>query len=84
MHVDCDVSHVSGADLTTVGALSRARVNARRLGTRLRVVNASPELRELIVFAGLAGALLGPERQTEEREQAVGVEEGVEADDSPR
>jgi anti-anti-sigma regulatory factor len=80
--VDCDVSHVRRADLETVCALARAQLNARRRGTRLRLVNVPPELEELIVFAGLASVLLGPQRESEEREQAVGVEERVEADDA--
>jgi anti-anti-sigma regulatory factor len=80
--VDCDVAHVARADLATVGALARASVNARRVGARLRVVNASPELRELIAFAGLGEALLGRrQRQTEEREEPLGVQERGEADD---
>ena len=81
--MDCDVSHVRRADLATVDALARAYVNARRLGTRLVVVNAPPELRELIVFAGLDRVLFGPQGQSEEREETVGVEEGVEPDDLP-
>jgi anti-anti-sigma regulatory factor len=80
--VDCDVAHVGRADLATVGALARASVNARRMGARLRVVNASPELRELIGFAGLEDVLLGRrQRQTEEREEPLGVQERGEADD---
>jgi hypothetical protein len=80
-HVDCDVGHCY-ADLATANALARAHVNARRLGSRLHVVNASPELQELIAFVGLADVLLGrAERQPEEREQPFGVEEGREADD---
>jgi hypothetical protein len=80
-HVDCDVGHCY-ADIGTANALARAHVNARRLGSRLHVVNASPELQELIAFLGLADVLLGrAERQPEEREQPFGVEEGREADD---
>jgi anti-anti-sigma regulatory factor len=83
-HVDCDLRHTRRADLRTVDALARAYVNARRLGARLRIVNASPELQELIAFAGLSDVLLGrSERQSEEREQALGVEERGEADDPP-
>ena len=79
--MDCDVGDVRRADLATVGALARAELNARRTGRRLRVVNASAELLELIAFVGLEGVLLGPERQPEQRKQAVGVEERVEPDD---
>ena len=81
--VDCDAGHVRRSDLATVGALARARVNARRGGRSLRVVNASPALRELVELAGLADLLLGRDgREAEEREQPVGVEERREADDA--
>ena len=82
-HVDCDVGHCC-ADLATAAALARAHVNARRLGARLCVVNASPELQELIAFVGLADVLLGRgQGQVEEREEPLGVEERGEADDPP-
>ena len=68
--------------LATVDALARAALNARRAGMRLRVVNAPPELRELIAFAGLEDVLLGRNRrQTEEGEQPLRVEERREPDD---
>ena len=80
--MDCDVSHVRRADLATVDALACASLDARRLGTRLRFVNASPALQELIAFLGLGEVLLWrAERQAEEREERVGVEERVESDD---
>jgi anti-anti-sigma regulatory factor len=82
--VECDLGHVRGADLATVGALARAAVNTRRTGARLRVVNVSPELRDLIALAGLRGVLLGRDgRQAEEGEQPLGVEERREPDDPP-
>ena len=80
-HVDCDVGHCR-ADLATANALARAHVHARRAGTRLRVVNSSPELSELLEFVGIGDVLLGRrERQAEEREQPLGVEERREPDD---
>ena len=83
-HVDCNLGHARRADLATVNALTRAHVNARRQGAQLRLVNVSPELQELIAFVGLADVLLGRRRgQPEEREQALGVEEGGKAGDSP-
>ena len=82
--MDCDVSGVRRADLATVDAMARAYVNARRLGSRIRFVNAPPALQELLAFVGLADVLLGRlERQPEEREEPVGVEERVEPDDPP-
>jgi STAS domain-containing protein len=81
-HVDCDLRHVGRADLGTVEALARARLNAGRLDSRLHLVNVSPELRDLIAFVGLKDVLLGRRQgQTEEREQPLGVEERGEADD---
>jgi STAS domain len=83
-HVDCDLGHLPCADLATVDALARASLNARRAGSRLRVVNASPALQELIGFAGLDELLLGRRRrQPEQREQPLGVEERGEPDDLP-
>ena len=80
--MDCDVAHCR-ADLVTANALARAHVNARRVGSRLHVVNASPQLQELIAFLGLDGVLLGRcQGQAEEREQPLSVEEGGEADDA--
>ena len=83
-HVDCDVGHFACADIGAVDALARASLNARREGERLRVVNASPELQELIAFAGLDGVLLRRNgREPEEGEEALRVEERGEADDLP-
>lgn len=82
--MDCDVAHVRCADFATVDALARAALNAHRFGARLRVVNGTPELEELIVLAGLDEVLLGRRRrQTEQREEAFGVEERGEAGDAP-
>jgi len=80
--VDCDVGHVRGADLATVNALARAYLNARRVGARIRFTNASPALEELVAFVGLDDVLLGrPERQAEQGEESVCVQERVEPDD---
>jgi anti-anti-sigma regulatory factor len=82
--VECDVAGVPSADFATVDALARASLNARRLGTRLRVVNASADLEQLIGFAGLDDVLLGRRRrQTEEREETIRVEERRVPDDPP-
>ena len=82
-HVDCDVGHCC-ADLRTANALARAHVNARRLGTRLRLVNAAPELRQLLDLVGVGDVLLGRrEGQPEEREQPLRVEERREPGDPP-
>ena len=50
--VRCDVQGV-GLDAVTVDALARLQLAAQRRGCRIRLANASPELRELIEFMGL-------------------------------
>jgi hypothetical protein len=83
-HVDCDVGHLACADIGIVNVLARAALNTRRQGGRLCVVDASPELQELIVFAGLDAVLLGRRRRKpEQREEPLGVEERGEPDDLP-
>lgn len=79
--VVCDVSGVTRPDLVTVEALARLGLTARRFGWRLEVRGANVDLCDLAGLLGLAGALLEPGRQAEEREQAVGVEEVVERRD---
>lgn len=64
------------ADLSTVDALARLQLEARRLGLELRLVEASDELLELVDLAGLVVVLgVEPRRQAEEREERLGVEE---------
>jgi hypothetical protein len=47
------------ADMRAVEALCELALTARRLGWTIRVVDPSPDLRDLIVFAGLEDVLLG-------------------------
>jgi anti-anti-sigma regulatory factor len=62
--------------LETIDTLARLRLTVRRLGGDLRLVQAPPELRELIAFVGLGDVLVvEPGRQPEEREEGVGLEE---------
>ena len=79
----CDVRTVS-PDAAAIDALARLHLNALRLGLEVRLRHASSELRELIAFAGLDEVLrVESERQAEEREERVGVEEERELDDPP-
>ena len=55
----CDVSGVY-PDAVTIDALARLQLAARRQSCRVRLLNASPELVELVAFMGLANVL--PER----------------------
>jgi anti-anti-sigma regulatory factor len=86
--VVCDVGALVDPDATTVDALARVRLTARRLGCEVRLRNASPRLRELLALVGLSDVLpcdpgSGLDRQSEEREQVLGVEEGVDPGDTP-
>ena len=45
------------ADAVTVDALARLQLAARRHGCQVRLRGASPELRELLAFMGLADVL---------------------------
>jgi ABC-type transporter Mla MlaB component len=82
----CDVRALVDADAVAIDALARLQLTARRLGSRVRVCHASDELCELLALTGLVdvcGLRLEPERQTEEREQRLGVEEEGQLDDPP-
>ena len=77
-----DLGWIDAADLATVDALARVALVARRLGRDVRVEGASPELRELLALAGLAGVVpcagdlpLDAVGQPEQREEPGGVEE---------
>ena len=52
----CDVRGVE-PDAVTVDALARLQLGARRAGCRVRLRNASDELRELVAFMGLTDVL---------------------------
>ena len=53
----CDVGAIREPDAVVVEALARVQLTARRLGCELRLVHATPELRWLVAFMGLSGAL---------------------------
>jgi hypothetical protein len=81
--IRCDVGGLA-PDATSLDVLARLRLQARRQGVELRFCGASRELRALVAFAGLAGAL-GVEtgRQAEEREERRGLEEERHPRDPP-
>ncbi|HEX6762633.1 MAG TPA: STAS domain-containing protein [Gaiellaceae bacterium] len=54
--VECDVQGV-GPDAVTVDALARLQLAATRRGCRIHLCRASPELRDLVAFMGLADVL---------------------------
>ena len=79
----CDLSALGDADVQVIDLLGRLELAARRHGRTLRLRNASPALIALIAYLGLDSTLrLEAERETEEREDPVGIEEERQLDDS--
>ena len=67
-------------------AIARLQLTARRLGGRICVRHAPAKLEDLLRLTGLAeicGLLSVLEREAEEREDPLGVEEEGQLDDSP-
>lgn len=86
--VICDVSAVGDPDATTIDALARMQLTARRLGRRVQLRHACADLQNLVMFMGLGDVLppgaalrLEPRRQAEEGKEARGVEEETDPDD---
>ena len=74
---------MSTVSLDAVEALARLQLAARRKGLDLRLHVVSRELRDLIELAGLTDVLrVEPQRQAEEREERLGVEEEGELGDA--
>lgn len=63
--VICDVAALTSVDIGTVDALCRLALATRRLGCRLVVRGASPELRGLLGLAGISGVVPCPESSVE-------------------
>lgn len=83
--VVCDVAAVTTADLTTVDAIARLQLAARRAGRRIRLRNPSPALLALLGLVGLVellGLVVEMEGHPEQREPPLGVQEAVEAGDA--
>ena len=56
----CDVGSLDHPDAAAVDAICRIKLVASRLGWRLRLQNASPELIELLDLCGLGGVVPAP------------------------
>jgi anti-anti-sigma regulatory factor len=81
MAIPCDVNSLD-ASLSTVDVLARLQLLARRAGHEVRLQNASPELWALLSLVGLDEVLrVDPRRETEQREERVGLEEEREFSD---
>jgi ABC-type transporter Mla MlaB component len=86
--VVCDVASLVDPDAATIDALARLQLTARRLGCHVVLRDPCSELQGLLTFAGLVDVLpfvlrIEPVGQTEQREQALGVEEECDAGDPP-
>jgi anti-anti-sigma regulatory factor len=80
----CDIGAVADPDVGTVADLARLHLAARRLDLDVVLRNTSVALAELIEFVGLTEVLrVEPRRETEQREERLGVEEERELDDPP-
>ena len=72
----CDVAEAVRPDASFVDALARLQLTARRSGCELRFRHVSDELQGLIALMGLDEVLrLEAERNAEEREEVLGVQE---------
>jgi anti-anti-sigma factor len=60
--VICDVGGLVAPDAAAIDAICRIRLGVRRLGGRLRLRHAPPELLDLIDLMGLCGVLSTPVR----------------------
>jgi hypothetical protein len=69
--VVCDLRQLAGADLTTLDAVARLKLAARRAGSDLRVLAAGTELERLWEWAGL-GKLPGAAQPGARQPETVG------------
>ena len=86
----CDLARLADADMATIDALARLALRARRLGCAVTLRAASPELVDLVTFAGLGDVLpcapaSGVEvvGQPEQWEEPLGVQEERDPADPP-
>jgi hypothetical protein len=79
-----DCGGITAPELGAIDGLARLALEAKRRGCETGLANAAPTLLELIDFCGLAAVLrVEVERESEEREKAVRVEEKGELADPP-
>ncbi|WP_370666086.1 STAS domain-containing protein [Streptomyces sp. IBSBF 2507] len=77
--VVCDVGGLGPPGLAVVDLLARLELTARRAGGRIRLRDPDPALHALLDLVGLR---FETERQVEQREPPLGVEEAVEPGDA--
>jgi anti-anti-sigma regulatory factor len=77
-----DVSELATADAVAVEALARLKLTVRRLGCRMCVRAAPPELASVVSFMGLADVLfVEGQRKTEQRKELRGVQKEADPGD---
>lgn len=85
--VICDVGVLDEPDALTIDVLARLQLTARRLGRRVRLLDACGELRDLLSLTGLSDVVpcgelnLQSGGEAEEREPPGGVEEEADPPD---
>ena len=80
----CDVAALVDPDLGTVDALARLQLTVQRLGGTIRLRGTTTRLEELLALTGLSEVMplcVEMVRETEEREQPLGVEEEADSGD---
>ncbi|MBQ1094638.1 STAS domain-containing protein [Streptomyces sp. b94] len=77
--VVCDVGGLGPPGLAVVDLLARLELTARRAGGRIRLRDPDPALHGLLDLVGLR---FETERQVEQREPPLGVQEAVEPGDA--
>jgi ABC-type transporter Mla MlaB component len=83
--VVCDVRELAEADVCAIDLIARLELTARRLGARVCIRHASKPLRDLLALTGIAevcGLRVELERQPEQWEESLRVEEEGEFDDT--
>jgi len=74
--IELSCARLRETDAAVIDRIARLQLEARKLGLELHLVHVSPALCELVEFCGLTGALrVEVQRQTEEGEEARGVQE---------
>jgi anti-anti-sigma regulatory factor len=78
--IDCDVSALTNADELALEALTRLQLTAQRMGTSIRLRNASAQLVDLLALFGLSDVLPIVGEQAEPSDPEAGDDSGVEPD----
>jgi ABC-type transporter Mla MlaB component len=86
--VICDSDALDDPDAVTVDFLARLQLTARRLGRRVRLLDACGELQDLLELTGLSEVVpssgelgLYPGRKPEQREPSRGIQEEADTAD---